>query len=125
MDWAQLVVTKPTGPTAIEGGSNTEQRSAQRDRQTAARSGDAQLTPETQTNSGEWDPETAKLIRWFMGTEPPSGPFELQLAVYIARPGLYWAYLRQNIADGPSRARGKTGALRDDLKRLYQLFGGG
>ena len=128
MDWARLVATKPQGPTVIEGvcveNSNTELRSAQRDRQTAARSENAQLTPETQPNSGEWDPETAKLIRWFMGTEPPSDHFELQQAVFIARPGLYWAYLRQNIADGPNCARGRTGALQDDLRRLHQLFGG-
>ena len=95
MDWARLVATKPQAPAVIERvcveSSNTEQRSAQRDRQTAARSHDTQVIPETRPNSAEWDPETAKLIRWFKGTEPPSGPFELQQAVYIARPGLYWA----------------------------------
>ena len=69
-----------------------------------------------------WDPETAALIQWFLGTEPPTGPFRLQQAVYIARPDKYWEYLKGDIAAGPSRARGRTGALRDDLQRLYRIF---
>ena len=70
-----------------------------------------------------WDPETAVLISWFLKTEPPAQPFELQQAVYIARPANYWAYLRADISAGPRRARGRTGALQDDLRRLHQLFG--
>ena len=55
---------------------------------------------------------------------PPESPFELQQAVTIVRPAHYWEYLKADINAGPRRARGKTGALRDDLKRLHQLFGG-
>ena len=40
------------------------------------------------------------------------------------RPAHYWEYLKGDIAAGPNRARGKTGALQGDLRRLYQLFGG-
>lgn len=71
----------------------------------------------------EWDPETALLIEWFLATKPPPGRFELQQAVIIAHPARYWTYLRQDIAAGPKRARGKMGALQDDLRRLHQIFG--
>ncbi|MCH8112768.1 MAG: hypothetical protein IH905_12570 [Proteobacteria bacterium] len=59
-----------------------------------------------------------------MATEPPLRPFELQQAVTIVRPAHYWEYLKADINAGPNRARGKTGALQGDLRRLYQLFGG-
>ena len=89
--------------------------------------GASRPTPETPRvdtakTDKRWDPETAALIQWFLGTEPPTGPFRLQQAVYIARPDKYWEYLKGDIAAGPSRARGRTGALRDDLQRLYRIF---
>lgn len=31
---------------------------------------------------------------------------------------------RDDIAAGPNRARGKTGALQNNLRRLHKLFGG-
>ena len=127
MDWAQLVAKRPPRPTVIAGvcieTSFAEQRSTGQYRQPAACSGDAQLAPKTQPNLREWDPETAKLISWFMGTKPPSGHFELQQAVTIAHPSRYWEYVRGDINAGPRRGRGKTGALQDDLRRLHQLFG--
>jgi len=73
---------------------------------------------------GEWAPETVALIEWFLETPPPEAPFELQQAVTIVRPAHYWEYLKADIKAGPNRARGKTGALQGDLRRLYQLFGG-
>ena len=42
----------------------------------------------------------------------------------IVRPAHYWEYLHADIKSGPNRARGKTGALQDDLRRLHKLFGG-
>ena len=71
-----------------------------------------------------WNPDTAALIEWFLNTAPPESPFELQQAVTIVRPAHYWEYLKGDIAAGPNRARSKTGALQDDLRRLHQLFGG-
>ena len=71
-----------------------------------------------------WDLETASLIEWFMATEPPLRPFRLQQGVTVAVPTWFWEYLKGDIAAGPRRARGKTGALRDDLRRLHKLFGG-
>lgn len=84
-------------------------------------------TPRVRTDKtdGRWDPETAALIEWFLGTEPPAGPFELQQAVTVARPDAYWKYLKGDIAAGPNRARGKTGALQDDLRHLYSVLRGG
>ena len=69
-----------------------------------------------------WDPGTATLIKWFLDTTPPAQPFELQQAVVIARPGKYWEYLRQDIAAGPQRARGKTGAFQENLRQLYRVL---
>ena len=104
--------------------SKTQQRSKPRDRQSAAPSEEAWPIPEIQPPRSEWDPETAALIAWFSTTEPPAQPFELQRSVTVAVPAQYWQYLRQDIAAGSNRARGKTGALLDDLRRLHKLFGG-
>ena len=71
-----------------------------------------------------WDPETAALVEWFNRTLPPSEPFDLHQGVTVLRPGAFWQYLRDDIAGGPSMARGRTGALRKDLRRLAELFGG-
>ena len=84
-------------------------------------------TPETPgvrtaKTAKRWDPGTATLIKWFLDTTPPAQPFELQQAVVIARPGKYWEYLRQDIAAGPQRARGKTGAFQENLRQLYRIF---
>ena len=72
----------------------------------------------------DWGPEITAVVSWFLMTEPPAQSFELRQAVYIAHPANYWAYLRADISAGPSRARGRTGALQDDLRRLHRLFGG-
>ena len=69
-----------------------------------------------------WDAETAALIAWFLKTEPPAHPFKLQQAVTIAHPDNYWEYLRQDIAAGPGRARGKTGAFQENLRQVYRVL---
>ena len=55
----------------------------------------------------EWDPETARLIEWFLGTAPPDRPFQLQQAVTVAVPIWYWECLKGDVAAGPRRARGR------------------
>ena len=89
--------------------------------------GSNQTTPETlrvgtAKTDKRWDRETAALIKWFLGTKPPTHPFRLQRAVTIARPDSYWDYLRGDIAAGPSRARGKTGAFQENLRQLYRVL---
>ena len=84
-------------------------------------------TPETSRvrsakSAKRWDAETAALIEWFLRTKPPSGPLQLQRAVYIAHPDRYWKYLRQDIAAGPNRARGRTGAFQENLWQLYRVL---
>ena len=69
-----------------------------------------------------WDSETANLIAWFLGTPAPASPFELCRGVTILRPARYWRDLKADIARGPERARGLTGALQDDLRKLHGLF---
>ena len=71
----------------------------------------------------EWDAETADLIAWFKTTAPPVERFELGPGVAIIHPARYWASLKSDVARGPNRARGLTGALQDDLRRLHRLFG--
>ncbi len=71
----------------------------------------------------DWDDETAELIVWFLRTPPPTGPFELCRGVTILRPAQFWRDLEADIARGPGRARGLTGALEDDLRKLHELFG--
>ena len=73
----------------------------------------------------DWDAETTGLIQWFLTSTPPADPFELSRGVSILRPDTYWQYLKADIARGPKRARGYTGALQDDLRRLHRLFGPG
>ena len=84
-------------------------------------------TPRVRSAKGarRWDPETAALIEWFLNTEPPSGPFQLQQAVTIAHPDSYWEYLRQDIAAGPNSGRAKTGAFQENLRQLYRVLHGG
>ena len=44
-------------------------------------------TPFQRTDKGaEWDAETARLVDWFLATEPPTEPFELYPHVHVARP---------------------------------------
>ena len=121
---AQTVARVATVAGSHPESSKTQRRSTQRDRGPVAPSDGARPIPEIQPPRSEWDPETADLIRWFMSTEPPAQPFELQQAVYIAHPANYWAYLHADISAGPNRARGRTGALQADLRRLHKLFGG-
>ena len=70
-----------------------------------------------------WDADTANLIAWFLGTLAPTGPFELCRGVTILRPSQYWRDLKADIVRGPKRARGFTGALQADLRKLHGLFG--
>ena len=70
-----------------------------------------------------WDSETANLIAWFLGTSAPASPFELCRGVTILRPEQYWRDLKADIASGPKWARGYTGALKGDLRKLHGLFG--
>ena len=71
-----------------------------------------------------WDAETEALIRWFLTTTPPEGPFQLYPHVHVARPAGYWRSMRANLRLGPGGPRARWGALQKDLRRLGELFGG-
>ncbi len=71
-----------------------------------------------------WDPETTRLIEWFMRTPPPAKPFDLYRGVVILKPALWWTSLKRDIAEGPGGPRALHGALQADLKRLAKMFGG-
>ncbi len=72
--------------------------------------------------SAEWDAEMLTLIRWFLGTHPPTEPFELSKGVTVIRPALWWTATRRDIAAGPNGPRARTGALQQDLRRLAALM---
>ncbi len=74
--------------------------------------------------SAEWDDEMLTFIRWFLGTHPPTEPFELSKGITVIRPALWWTATRRDIAAGPSGPRARTGALREDLLKLAALFKG-
>ncbi len=76
-----------------------------------------------------WGDATAA-VEWFLGTEPPRAPFVMvwsdhatRPAVTISDPARYWRDLRTDLAAGARLGRDHVGAVRADLKRLYQLFG--
>ncbi len=70
-----------------------------------------------------WDPETTQLIEWFMRASPPAQPFELCQGVTVARPDIWGASLRQDIAEGPDGPRAHYGAVQADLGRLAEVMG--
>ena len=71
-----------------------------------------------------WGPETTRLIKWFLDTSPPPKPFILYQGVRVSRPLDFWRAVKGDIAGGPGKARGRSGAFQKDLRRLAQLFGG-
>ncbi len=72
--------------------------------------------------SAEWDAEMLTLIRWFLGTHPPTDPFELCRGVTVIRPALWWTATRRDIAAVPGGPRARYGALQSDLRRLAALM---
>ena len=95
-------------------------------REEAERRAAAELGADEKPNSRPpaWDTETARLVDWFLGTEPPSEPFALYPHVHVARPEGYWHGMRANLRLGPGGPRARWGALQKDLRRLAELFGG-
>lgn len=69
-----------------------------------------------------WDSEMARLIEWFLTTEPPSRPFEISRGVTVARPEIWCASLLQDIAAGSNGPRAYAGALQADLRKLRSYF---
>ncbi len=72
--------------------------------------------------AAEWDAEMLTLIRWFLGTHPPTEPFELSRGVTVLKPALWWTATRRDIAAGPNGPRVRYGALQQDLRRLAALM---
>lgn len=81
-------------------------------------------------NAQRWS-EAAAAVAWFLRSEPPSEPFVLrrnpmgQPFVTVLHPARYWRALRADLAAGPGRGRDTYGAVKADVLRLYELFGGG
>ncbi len=72
--------------------------------------------------SAEWDAEILSLIRWFLGTHPPTAPFELSKGIVVLKPALWWTATRRDIAAGPNGPRTRYGSLQQDLRRLAALM---
>ena len=71
-----------------------------------------------------WTADLAALIEWFLPMIPPTEPFTLYQGVRVVDPSKFWNALKSDITTGPDKARGMTGALEKDLRRLAVLFGG-
>ncbi len=84
----------------------------------------ARITEREMAENQGWDPEIARLIKWFLNTLPPPEPFILYQGVRVSRPLDFWQSLKGDIAGGPGMARARLGAFQKDLRRLAQLFGG-
>lgn len=74
--------------------------------------------------------DAAEAVAWFLRTEPPSEPFVPrrnpmgQPFVTVLHPERYWRALMGDLAAGPGTGRDTYGAVRADVLRLYELFGG-
>ena len=70
-----------------------------------------------------WDEETSVLVDWFLETDLPEEPFRLRRGVEVAHPTKFYEVLKNDIAQGVEGARARTGALQEDLRCLFDLFG--
>ena len=75
--------------------------------------------------------DAAEAVAWFLASKPPSEPFVLRRnavglpTITVLHPSRYWRELRADLAAGPGRVRDTYGAVKADVQRLYELFGGG
>ena len=77
----------------------------------------------TRPTEETWDGEMAELVRWFLGTHPPTEPFELCRGIAVIKPALWWAVMRRELVLGPhGTPRARTGALQQDLRLLHALM---
>lgn len=70
-----------------------------------------------------WDEETAVLIDWFPTAALPDKRFSLRRGVKVTAPQKFRASLEDDIAQGIRGARARTGALQEDLRNLFDMFG--
>ena len=70
-----------------------------------------------------WDEETSVLVDWFLETDLPEEPFRLKRGVEVGQPRKFYEVLKNDIAQGVDGARARTGALQEDLRCLFDLFG--
>ena len=66
--------------------------------------------------------DAADSVAWFLGSQPPTEPFQLMPGVTILDPVRWWESLRDDVAAGPGTRRDRYGAVKNDLIRLYALF---
>ncbi len=71
-----------------------------------------------------WDDEMAGLIAWAWQAELPTKPFLLLSGYNIFDPKLWYRLLLEDINDGPSGVRARTGILRRDLTALKAVVNG-
>ena len=67
----------------------------------------ARITEREKAGNQGWDPEIARLIKWFLDTSPPPEPFILYQGVRVSRPADFWEYLKGDIAGGPATVGGR------------------
>jgi len=78
---------------------------------------------ESQPTMYAWDEETSVLVDWFFETVLPEEPFRFRRGVEVAQPGKFCEVLKNDISQGVEGARARTGALQEDLRCLFDMFG--
>jgi hypothetical protein len=71
-----------------------------------------------------WSERMQTLTDWFVShvAELPTAPFDLSLGIHIAEPARFYAVLQLDIDAGPNGARGRSGALEDDLTAIMERW---
>ena len=74
----------------------------------------------------DWGPALAPVVRWFLEEGQlrlPAKPFKLAPWLHVTHPERFKQSMLFHLKLGPGGPRNQYGAVREDLKRLFQLFG--
>ena len=70
-----------------------------------------------------WDEETSGLVDWFLAADLKEERFLLTSGVEVTEAAKFYQVLKHDIGQGVEGARARTGALQEDLRALFDLFG--
>lgn len=70
-----------------------------------------------------WDEETSVLVDWFLAAELKEEPFRLRSGVEVKETAKFYQALKNDVEQGVEGVRARTGALQEDLRALFDLFG--
>jgi hypothetical protein len=76
-------------------------------------------------SENDWSPDERTLFNWFQANRArlPRKRFTLSPGVVVSDMDRFLETLQRDIEAGPNGARGRHGAVRDDLRKLREIFG--